>query len=276
MLSARSKASESLSLRQARSVSIVCFEKLCVTTQNICVKNLYINIFIYTRMIRLRKSVDRGHAQHGWLDSHHTFSFADYYDPKHMGFRSLRVINEDRIAPGRGFGLHGHRDMEILSYVVSGALAHKDNMGHEEVLGPDEIQRMSAGTGIMHSEFNPSKTEPAHFFQIWIEPATTGTKPSYEQVRFDPAGKQGKWMLLAGPHINQDAKVFVAEITNGSSLAYELQPQRHAWLQIIKGAATVNGKQLETGDAAAVSDEAGLSVQATGAVPAEILLFDLA
>ncbi len=227
-------------------------------------------------MIRLRKSGERGHAQHGWLDSHHSFSFADYYDPKQMGFRSLRVINEDRVAPGRGFGFHGHRDMEILSYVISGSLAHKDNMGHEEILGPNEIQRMSAGTGIMHSEFNPSPTAPVHFFQIWIEPAATGIQPSYQQVRFNPADKQDKWLLLAGPQINQDAKVFVAELTKPEGLNYDLGPTRHAWLQIIKGAAFVNGTQLETGDAAALSDEAGFSVRAAGTEPVEVMLFDLA
>lgn len=227
-------------------------------------------------MIQLRKSGERGHARHGWLDSHHSFSFAGYYDPDHMGFRSLRVINEDRVAPGRGFGLHPHRDMEILSYVISGSLAHKDNMGHEEILGPNEIQRMSAGTGIMHSEFNPSPTEPVHFFQIWIEPATTGTKPSYQQVRFDPVDKQGKWMLLAGPQINQDAKVFVTELTEPQNLRYDLAPKRHAWLQIIKGTVLVNGTPLETGDAAALSDEPVIAVQAVGAEPAEVMLFDLA
>jgi redox-sensitive bicupin YhaK (pirin superfamily) len=227
-------------------------------------------------MIQVRKSGERGHARHGWLDSRHTFSFANYYDPKHMGFRSLRVINEDRVAPGQGFGLHGHQDMEILSYVISGSLAHKDNMGHQETLGPNEIQRMSAGTGIMHSEFNPSKTDPVHFFQIWIEPATQGIKPSYEQVRLDPADKLGKWMLLAGPQLNQDASVYVAELTDGAGLNYPLASNRHAWVQIIKGAVTVNGQRLETGDAAALSGEAGVSVQATGPETAEVMLFDLA
>ena len=158
------------------------------------------------RMIQIRKSQDRGHASHGWLDSYHTFSFADYYDPKHMGFRSLRVINEDRVAPGRGFGSHGHRDMEILSYVLEGSLAHKDSMGHQEVLGPNEIQRMSAGTGVMHSEFNPSSTDPVHFLQIWIQPATLGTPSSYEQIRFDPKEKQGKFKLLAGPRGAQPSR----------------------------------------------------------------------
>src|ERR1700676_4083082 len=173
-------------------------------------------------MIKIRRANERGHADHGWLDSYHSFSFADYYDPQHMGFRSLRVINEDRVAPGRGFGLHGHRDMEILSYVLGGSLAHKDNMGHQEVLGPNEIQHMSAGTGIMHSEFNPSPTEPVHFLQIWIEPAKTGNQPRYEQFRFGAGDKKGTWKLLAGPEggngvatINQDARVFVAEISSG-------------------------------------------------------------
>src|ERR1700719_2519084 len=150
-------------------------------------------------MIEVRKSEDRGHVNHGWLNTYHTFSFADYYDPKFMGFRTLRVINEDRVASGQGFGMHGHQDMEILTYVLEGSLAHKDSMGHQEVLGPNEIQRMSAGSGIVHSEFNASRTDPVHFLQIWIEPATTGTRTSYEQIRIYPEEKKGKLKLLAGP-----------------------------------------------------------------------------
>jgi len=233
-------------------------------------------------MIRVRKSEERGHANHGWLNSYHTFSFADYYDPKNMGFRSLRVINEDRVAPGRGFGAHGHRDMEILSYVLKGSLGHKDNMGHEEVLGPNEIQRMSAGTGVVHSEFNPSKTEPVHFFQIWIEPATTGTPSSYEQLRFEPQEKQGKLKLLAGPEggngvaqINQDAQLFVAELAKGDTVVHDLKPERHAWLHVVRGEVTVNGKTLNSGDAAAVSDEKALTVTGTNPETSEVLLFDL-
>lgn len=175
-------------------------------------------------MIQVRKSEERGHAEHGWLDSYHTFSFAGYQDPKHMGFRSLRVINEDRVAPGRGFGAHGHRDMEILTYVLSGRLAHKDSMGHKEVLGPNEIQLMSAGSGVVHGEFNGSETEPVHFLQIWIEPASTGCKSGYEQIRFSQEDKRGKLKLLAGPQggdgavtINQDAKVFVTELKKAST-----------------------------------------------------------
>jgi redox-sensitive bicupin YhaK (pirin superfamily) len=234
-------------------------------------------------MIQIRKSQDRGHASHGWLDSYHTFSFANYYDPKHMGFRSLRVINEDRVAPGRGFGSHGHNDMEILSYVLEGSLAHKDSMGHQEVLGPNEIQRMSAGTGVMHSEFNPSSSDPVHFLQIWIQPATLGSASSYEQIRFDPKEKQGKFKQLAGPHggqgvarINQDAQVFTAELAKGEELSYSLRPGRHAWLHVIRGEVKLNGTVLHGGDAAAVSDEAGLALTGANADPSEVLLFDLA
>jgi quercetin 2,3-dioxygenase len=232
-------------------------------------------------MIQVRKSGERGHADHGWLNSYHTFSFANYYDPKHMGFRSLRVINEDRVAPGKGFGSHGHRDMEILSYVLKGSLAHRDNMGHEEVLGPNEIQRMSAGTGVIHSEFNASSTEPVHFLQIWIEPATEGTPSSYEQIRFAAEEKRGKLKLLAGPQggegvarINQDAQVFVAELDEGEYAGYRLGDRRHAWLHVIRGGVTVNGITLGTGDAAAISKEGALKV--TGLEPSEMLLFDLA
>ncbi|MES1262228.1 MAG: pirin family protein [Acidobacteriota bacterium] len=234
-------------------------------------------------MIQVRKSEDRGHADHGWLNSYHTFSFANYHDPKHMGFRSLRVINEDRVAPGRGFGAHGHRDMEILSYVLSGSLAHKDNMGHEEVLGPHEIQRMSAGTGVMHSEFNPSPTTPAHFLQIWIEPATNGIKPSYEQIRFDAEEKKGRLKLLAGPEggegvarIHQDARVFVAELAGGERVAHEFGHGRYGWLHVIRGAVTVNGTALGAGDAAAISREDRVEVAGGGGEASEILLFDLA
>ena len=234
-------------------------------------------------MIQVRKSEDLGHANHGWLNTYHTFSFADYYDPKAMGFRSLRVINEDRVAPGRGFGMHGHRDMEILTYVLQGSLAHKDSMGHQEVLGPNEIQRMSAGTGVRHSEFNPSSTEALHLFQIWIEPATIGTKPSYEQIRFDPEEKKNKLKRLAGPEggngaarINQDAHMFVAELAKGVEIPHSLGSKRAAWVHVVRGAVAVNGIEVHAGDAAAVSGEKKLALTGVGAEPSEILLFDLA
>lgn len=233
-------------------------------------------------MITVRKSEERGHAQHGWLDSYHTFSFADYFDPKHMGFRSLRVINEDRVAAGRGFGAHAHRDMEILSYVLSGSLAHKDSMGHQETLGPNEVQRMSAGTGVVHSEFNPSPAEEAHFLQIWIEPATKGTESSYEQFKFDPAEKRGKLRLIADSRggagvarINQDAKVFVAEMEEATEIEYALGQQRYAWLHVIDGAVTVNGIPLQGGDAVAVAQEEKLEIRGKE-IGSEVLLFDLA
>ena len=234
-------------------------------------------------MLTVRKSNDRGHADHGWLDSHHTFSFANYHDPSHMGYRSLRVINEDRVAEGRGFGAHAHRDMEILSYVLKGKLAHKDSMGHVEVLGPNEIQKMSAGTGVVHSEFNGSETEPVHFFQIWIEPKTRGTTPGYEQLKFDAAEKLDQFKVLASQEkvagaatINQDAKVSVAELTPGKELTYPLGAKRHAWLHVVDGAVTVNGKELHAGDAVAADQEEKLEVVAKGKGNSEILLFDLA
>jgi quercetin 2,3-dioxygenase len=233
-------------------------------------------------MIAIRKSAERGGANHGWLNTRHTFSFADYYDPKFMGFRSLRVINEDRVASGKGFGMHGHRDMEILSYVIDGQLAHRDSMGHQETLGPNEIQRMSAGTGIMHSEFNPSHESPVHFFQIWIEPAAEGTKPSYEQLRFDPAAKRNRLKHLAGPKggdaaatINQDAHVFVAELDKNATVAHDLADGRAAWVQVVRGTVDVNGTELKTGDAAAVTDERELSIRGAGDEAAEVLLFDV-
>ncbi len=233
-------------------------------------------------MIQVRRSDERGHANHGWLDTYHTFSFADYYDPKVMGFRSLRMINEDRVAPGAGFGTHGHRDMEILTYVLEGSLAHKDSMGHQQALGPNEIQRMSAGTGIRHSEFNPSKSERLHFFQIWIEPATTGTEPSYEQIRFDPKEKQNRLKRLAGPadgngaaRINQDAHVFVAELAKGAEIPYSLDSKRAAWVHVVRGEVAVNGVALHTGDAAAVTGEEHLALTGGDAESSEILLFNL-
>ena len=233
-------------------------------------------------MIEVRRNEERGHANHGWLNTYHTFSFADYYDPKFMGFRSLRVINEDRVAPGQGFGRHGHRDMEILTYVLKGSLAHKDSMGHQETLGPNEIQRMSAGTGIMHSEFNASKSEPVHFFQIWIEPATDGTQPTYEQIRFEPDEKRNRLKQLAGPmggngaaRINQDAKVFVAELSKGAAIDYPLGEKRAAWVHAVRGEVAVNGVTLNTGDAAAVSGES-LALTGVDAEASEILLFDVA
>ena len=233
-------------------------------------------------MLTVRRSSDRGHAQHGWLDSYHTFSFADYHDPAHMGFRSLRVINEDRVAPGRGFGAHAHRDMEIISYVLSGSLAHKDSMGHQETLGPNEVQRMSAGTGVVHSEFNGSKTEPVHFLQIWIQPASSGTPSSYEQFKFEPAEKHGRLRLMASPtggdgvaRINQDAKVYVSVVEKGRELEYMLESTRHGWLHVISGEVTVNGTELKAGDAVAISNEDKLVIKGIEAA-SEIMLFDLA
>jgi len=232
-------------------------------------------------MISIRKSSERGHANHGWLDSYHTFSFADYYDPAHMAFRSLRVINEDRVAPGMGFGTHPHRDMEILTYVLEGALAHKDSMGNGSQIKPGEVQRLSAGTGITHSEFNSSKTEPVHLLQIWIVPEKIGLTPGYEQHAFSREEKLGKFRLMASHDardgsvkIHQDVNLFAAILEPGASVNYDLKSGRHAWVQVARGAVQLNGKTLETGDGAAVSDEAQLNFAARQ--PSEILLFDLA
>jgi quercetin 2,3-dioxygenase len=234
-------------------------------------------------MITIRRSEDRGHVDNGWLKSYHTFSFASYNDPKHVGFRSLRVINDDRVAPARGFGAHAHRDMEILSYVLEGKLAHKDSMGHVEILGPNEIQKMSAGNGVIHSEFNGSDTEPVHFLQIWIEPDRKGKVPAYQQIRFAPEEKRNRLKVLAAPtamegavQIQQDATMSVAELSPGSSVRHTLAPGRAAWVHVVSGEIILNGQVLHEGDAAAVQDESSLEVVNFEAGTSELLLFDLA
>jgi redox-sensitive bicupin YhaK (pirin superfamily) len=236
-------------------------------------------------MITLRKAEERGHGNHGWLNSFHTFSFADYYDPKHMGFRALRVLNDDRVAAGMGFGAHGHRDMEILSYVLEGKVAHKDSTGENAVLGPNEIQLMSAGTGVIHSEFNGSSTEPTHFLQIWIVPQEDDLRPSYQQFAYDPAEKHGKLRLIVAPageattgvaKINQDAHIYTAVLTPGEKIDYAIPEKRHAWVHCAEGNITVNGIAFKEGDGAAVSDEQGLSFVGTGDTGGEFLVFDLA
>ncbi|MGA7935430.1 MAG: pirin family protein [Kovacikia sp.] len=232
-------------------------------------------------MITIRKSEDRGHANHGWLDSYHSFSFASYYDPDHMGFRSLRVINEDSIAPGAGFPTHPHRDMEIITYVVSGTIAHRDTLGNTETIGANGIQKFSAGTGIAHSEFNPSAAEPLHLLQIWILPEQQGLSPNYEQKEFAPETKRGQWRKLASRDgsdgsvkVYQDAELYATILSSGEQQSYPLRSDRHAWVQVVKGEITLNGKPLSAGDAAAISQEADLLIEAD--TNAEVLLFDLA
>ncbi len=234
-------------------------------------------------MITVRRSADRGHFDHGWLDTRHTFSFAGYHDPAHMGFRSLRVVNEDRVEPGQGFDTHGHRDMEILSYVLSGELAHRDSSGGGGVLRPGEVQRMSAGTGIRHSEFNGSAAAPVHFLQIWLLPDRPGHPPSYEQKAFPAEERRGRLRLVASPDgaegsttIHQDARVYAALLGEGQSAALALGAGRHAWVQVARGSLEVNGTRLDAGDGAAVSGEAGLTLTGRGAQEAELLGFDLA
>jgi len=231
-------------------------------------------------MITLRKAAERGSFDHGWLKTSHTFSFSDYYDPQHMSFRALRVMNEDWVAPGQGFGMHPHRDMEIVTYVLEGALEHRDSLGNGEVLRPGEFQRMSAGTGIRHSEFNPSASEAVHLYQIWLLPTAQGLTPSYEQKAFPAEEQQNRLRVVASPDaregsltINQDASVLLAKLDVGKSVEHVLAQGRHAWLQVLRGSVKVNGQQLETSDGAAVSDERGLTIEATS--PAEVMLFDL-
>ncbi|MEZ6042640.1 MAG: pirin family protein [Planctomycetaceae bacterium] len=237
-------------------------------------------------MIQIRKAHDRGHAYHGWLDTHHTFSFSTYRDPDHMGFRSLRVMNEDIVAPGQGFGTHPHHDMEIVTYVLEGALEHKDSMGNGEILRPGEFQRMSAGTGITHSEFNPSDSEPVHLYQIWLFPERKGIEPSYEQKQFPIEERQNRLRLVASQNaengsllIHQDARIYLSKIDAGHKVKHELLPGRYAWLQVLRGLVVLNGTAfngitLGSSDGAAISDETILTIQANE--DAEIMLFDLA
>src|SRR5262249_23760 len=232
------------------------------------------------RMIEVRKAGERGATRLGWLDSRHTFSFGEYYDPKHMGFRTLRVINDDRVRPGAGFGTHGHRDMEIVSYVLDGALEHKDSIGTGSILRPGTVQRMSAGRGVTHSEWNPSKSEGVHFLQIWILPAKQGIEPSYEEKHFTEADRRNRFRLLVSPEardgsvkIHQDAEVWGTVLGAGGETAFELRPGRRAWVQVARGALALNGTRLGEGDGAAIEGETKLAFRADEG--AEALLFDL-
>jgi redox-sensitive bicupin YhaK (pirin superfamily) len=232
-------------------------------------------------MIRVRKASERGHFDHGWLDTHHTFSFSRYYDPRHMGYRALRVINEDRVEPGQGFGTHPHEDMEIVTYVLSGALAHKDSLGTGSAIRPGELQRMTAGTGISHSEFNPSQTEPVHFYQIWLLPEREGLDPSYEQKAFPEEERHNRLRLVASPDggdgsltIRQDARLYLATLDEGHEVSKDIPPGRHSWLQVLRGNVSLNGQAISAGDGAAVSEESALAIRAES--PSEVLLFDLA
>lgn len=231
-------------------------------------------------MIKIRRANERGHANHGWLDTYYTFSFSDYYDPAFVGFRNLRVINEDRIEPAQGFPKHGHRDMEIVTYVISGELSHRDSMGNGETIRPHEVQRMTAGTGVLHSEYS-SPTDKTHLLQIWILPEAKNLTPGYEQKLFPAEEKQGELRLVASKggddgsvHINQDVRLYSSILRNGESVSHEIAEGRHAWVQLISGSLTVNGETLNPGDGAAISEERLLTLEA-GADNTEFLLFDL-
>ena len=232
-------------------------------------------------MIRVRKASERGHFDRGWLDTYHTFSFSRYYDPRHMGFRALRVINEDRVQSGQGFGTHPHEDMEIVTYVLSGALAHKDSLGTGSAIRPGELQRMTAGTGITHSEFNPSQTEPVHLYQIWLLPEREGLDPSYDQKAFSEEERHNRLRLVASPDggdgslsIRQDARLYLATLDEGHEVSKDIPPGRHAWVQVLRGKVILNGQAISAGDGAAVSEESALAIRAES--PSEVLLFDLA
>jgi redox-sensitive bicupin YhaK (pirin superfamily) len=235
-------------------------------------------------MIQIRRSGERGHFDHGWLDTYHTFSFGDYHDPGFMGFRSMRVLNEDRVAPGQGFDTHGHRDMEIVSYVLEGELAHKDSMGNGSVIVPGDVQYMSAGTGVRHSEYNASKTDVTHFLQIWILPNRDGHAPRYGQKRFEDSDKLGRLRLVASPDgadasitIRQDVRLYASVLAPGQSASLDLQKGRHAWVQVLRGRLSVNGQGLAAGDGLAASGEPRLDIAADGgATKTEFLTFDLA
>jgi redox-sensitive bicupin YhaK (pirin superfamily) len=230
-------------------------------------------------MMNIRRANERGHANHGWLDTYHTFSFADYHDPKWMGFRSLRVINDDLVMPGMGFGTHPHRDMEIITYVLSGSLAHKDSMGNGRVIGAGEVQYMAAGTGVQHSEFNPAKDEAVHLLQIWIQPDRKGVTPRYAEksCKNAPEGELHLVTSITGRDgsiaIHQDADLWLAKLNAGQTVTHKLAPGRNAWLHVAEGEVTVNGKTLSGGDAAAVSGESALEIG--GSKSAQVLLFDL-
>lgn len=232
-------------------------------------------------MLTIRPASERGHAEHGWLDSHHSFSFADYHDPKQMGFRGLRVINEDRVAPARGFGTHSHRDMEIISYVLEGGLSHRDSIGTGSVIKPGDVQRMSAGSGVAHSEFNASQSEPVHFLQIWLVPSERGIEPSYEQKTFPDSEKRGRLRVVASPDardgsvlLHSDAVLYSGLFDRGESAELALAPGRHAWIQVARGTLRVNGQDLSAGDGAAVSEVTKLQLEGIDA--SEVLVFDLA
>src|SRR5436190_21457197 len=226
-------------------------------------------------MIRVRKAAERGHFNHGWLDTYHTFSFGDYYDPAHLGFRSLRVINDDRVQPGQGFGMHGHRDMEIVTYVLDGALEHKDSLGNGSIIRAGELQRMTAGTGVRHSEFNPSDKETVHLYQIWLLPERKGLAPGYEELALGEEQKRDQFRLVASPDgadgsmtIHQDARLYLASLGPGEGVAHEIARGRAAWLQVLRGSVNVLGNDLAVGDGVAVTDESAIAVQT--AVPSEV------
>ncbi|MBL8880665.1 MAG: pirin family protein [Phycisphaerales bacterium] len=233
-------------------------------------------------MITMRKGHERGHFDHGWLDTYHTFSFGDYRDPAHMGFRVLRVINEDVVAPGKGFDMHPHRDMEIITYVLNGQLEHRDSLGNGAVIQPGTVQYMAAGAGIVHGEFNPSPTTPVHLMQVWIFPDRKGLPPRYEQRDFPSAGEAGRFTLLASGdgrdgsiRINQDASLLAAKLRHGQELNHALRPNRHGWVQVMRGSVLLGGNRLAAGDAAAISGEPLIEVKSESESESELLLFDL-